>query len=544
MSAAATVPGASSAPAPRRARWTLRRRLVVTVVALLLGTTAVLAVTSTLALRTALVDQLDDQLLAAFERSEGAPRDGDDDGYRHERPDSDDAPPPFLSLAGQRTGTIGMVVDADGTVRQAGYLDADATVRTLDTAQEDALLEVPVGLRPTTTAVPGLGEFRVVAQQLPGGDVLLTGLSLAEVEATERAFLAVEAVVVVVALLVAAVVAAMVVRRSLRPLDRMAATATRVAELPLHRGEVSIAERLDDADTDPHTEVGQVGAALNRMLGHVEGALAARHASEMQVRQFVADASHELRTPLASIRGYAELVRRSPQGVPPAALHAVGRVEAESVRMSALVEDLLLLARLDAGRPLAREEVDLAGLAVDALADAHAAGPDHRWLLDVPEDGAVVLGDAPRLHQVLANLLSNARAHTPPGTTVEVRVRREPAWRGLPGSPAPLPTPGVLLEVHDDGPGIPESLQPVLFQRFTRGDSARNRAGGSTGLGLAIADAVVAAHHGVLGVRSEPGSTTFTVWLPAVPPAPHAGAHAADLDVDEPIPSPEVAPPA
>jgi len=169
--------------------------------------------------------------------------------------------------------------------------------------------------------------------------------------------------------------------------------------------------------------------------------------------------------------------------------------------MSALVEDLLLLARLDAGRPLAREEVDLAALAVDALTDAHVAGRDHRWRLDVPEEGAVVVGDAARLHQVLANLLGNARVHTPPGTTVDLRVLPEPT--------------GVRLEVHDDGPGIPADLAPVLFQRFTRGDGARNRAAGSTGLGLAIADAVVSAHHGTLTVTSTPGSTTFAAWLPS-----------------------------
>ena len=191
------------------------------------------------------------------------------------------------------------------------------------------------------------------------------------------------------------------VRRELRQLDRVAATATRVAQLPLHRGEVDLSDRVPEADTDPGTEVGKVGAALNQLLGHVENALAARQASEMQVRRFVADASHELRTPLASIRGYAELVRRVPEEVSPDVLHAVGRVESEAVRMTTLVEDLLLLARLDAGRPLEREPVDLTALAADAVADAHAAGPDHTWRLvladpaDVDDEPteALVLGD-------------------------------------------------------------------------------------------------------------------------------------------------------
>ena len=195
----------------------------------------------------------------------------------------------------------------------------------------------------------------------------------------------------------------------------MAATATRVAELPLDRGEVALAERVPDADTDPRTEVGQVGAALNRMLDHVGNALEARHASETQVRQFVADASHELRTPLAAIRGYAELSRRSREPVPDEVAHVLRRVESEAQRMTALVEDLLLLARLDAGRPLAHDPVDLTMLVVDAVSDAHAAGPGHDWQLDLPDEPVVVTGDGARLHQVLANLLANARTHTPAG---------------------------------------------------------------------------------------------------------------------------------
>jgi len=495
-----------------RAPWTLRRRLVVTVLALLLGTALALALTSTLALRSALIGQLDTQLAAASSRGWEGPEGGGDRGNDGVRalPSPDDGPrgeaepPPFLEVAGQRTGTLGMFV-VDGTVQAAGYLDDDATLRTLDTAQQAALLGVPADGEPRTVGVPDLGDYRVVGVTQASGQVLYTGLSMAEARATEAAYLAIEAVVVVLCLLVAGAVAALVVRRSLRPLDRMAATATRVSEMPLHRGEVTIPERLAPEDTDPRTEVGQVGAALNRMLGNVESALVARHASETQVRQFVADASHELRTPLASIRGYAELVRRSPEEVPESTRRAVERVESEATRMSALVEDLLLLARLDAGRPLAREEVDLAALAVDALTDAHVAGRDHRWRLDVPEEGAVVVGDAARLHQVLANLLGNARVHTPPGTTVDLRVLPEPT--------------GVRLEVHDDGPGIPADLAPVLFQRFTRGDGARNRAAGSTGLGLAIADAVVSAHHGTLTVTSTPGSTTFAAWLPSSQPA-------------------------
>ena len=236
------------------------------------------------------------------------------------------------------------------------------------------------------------------------------------------------------------------------------------------------------------------------MLGHVESALARRAASEARLRRFAADASHELRTPLAAIRGYAELARRHPGPVPDDVSHALARVEAESARMSVLVDELLLLARLDAGRPLASKPVDLTRLTIDATSDARVAGPGHRWVLELPEEPVLVRGDEPRLHQVIANLLSNAGAHTPPATTVTVQ----------------LATPDgkhVELSVTDDGPGIPAVLQPDLFDRFVRGNSTRSPACGGTGLGLAIVDAVVAAHQGGVKLTSRPGRTRFTITL-------------------------------
>jgi two-component system OmpR family sensor kinase len=261
---------------------------------------------------------------------------------------------------------------------------------------------------------------------------------------------------------------------------------------------------VPEADTDPHTEVGRVGTALNRLLDHVEESLHVRQASETQVRQFVADASHELRTPLASIRGYAEFFhRQQADGRPPSeqdVAHMLRRVEAESLRMSALVDDLLLLARLDAGRDLELGEVDLTVLVLDAVSDARVAGPGHSWAADVPPVAVLLSGDAARLHQVVANLLANVRTHTPEGTTATVRLTVE-------GGTA-------VLQVTDDGPGIPEQQQPQVFERFARGDASRSRAAGSTGLGLAIVAAVVAAHDGTVAVRSRPGETVFTVRLP------------------------------
>jgi two-component system OmpR family sensor kinase len=271
-----------------------------------------------------------------------------------------------------------------------------------------------------------------------------------------------------------------------------------VAELPLDRGEVALSVRVPDVN--PRTEVGQVGAALNRMLGHVAAALAARQASETRVRHFVADASHELRTPLTAIRGYAELTGRFRDSVPPDVAYAMRRVHSEAARMTTLVEDLLLLARLDSGRPLEQEPVDLSRLVIDAVSDAHVAARDHSWRLDLPDEPVTITGDPARLHQVLANLLANARTHTPTGTTVATSVR----------------TIGdqVAVSVVDDGPGIPAKLLPEVFDRFARGDTSRSRVAGSTGLGLAIVAAVVEAHHGGVEVASRPGHTAFTVRLP------------------------------
>lgn len=261
--------------------------------------------------------------------------------------------------------------------------------------------------------------------------------------------------------------------------------------------------RVAAADTNPRTEVGQLGIALNRMLDHIAGALSARQASETRVRQFVADASHELRTPLTAIRGYAELAQRDQHDVPEQVAHAMGRVESEAQRMTSLVEDLLLLARLDSGRPLGHEPVDLSSLAIDAVSDAHIAGPDHSWNLELPDEPVTVLGDPARLHQVLVNLLGNARTHTGPGTSVTTSIALDAAG-------------GAVLAVVDDGPGIPPELVSNVFERFARGDTSRSRKAGSTGLGLAIVDAVVKAHNGSIAVDSAPGRTEFRVHLPTV----------------------------
>ena len=511
--------GAGVTPVPRgRRSWTLRRRLVVLTVAVFAVVGGSMGVVSTIALRDTLVDTLDQRLFDSSQRAQRAQFDGprptqSTGGETTVLPGTDptgtDAtvlgPPPALDAPGQAVGTLNYSV-LDGVVR-SGYLDGDGVYRTLTTEQDAVLAAVAVDTGPDTVDLGDLGTYRVVAVTVPQDGLLVTGVAMAETTATVQRYLAGEALIVAVGIAVAALAGAGLVRRELRPLERVASTATQVSEQSLDRGAVTL-ERVPAADTVATTEVGEVGAALNRLLDHVEAALAARHESEMQVRQFVADASHELRTPLASIRGYAELVRRLPQELPPDALRALERVESESRRMTSLVEDMLLLARLDAGRAIEDVEVDLTGLAVDAVSDAHAAGPDHVWQLELGEPDendelppCTVRGDTHRLQQVLVNLLSNARVHTPAGTTVVTSVRTDGET--------------VTVRIRDDGPGIPAVLRPRLFQRFTRGDVARSPGTASTGLGMAIAQAVVTAHAGTIELDETTIGTSFTVRLPA-----------------------------
>ncbi|GAA4449562.1 sensor histidine kinase [Phytohabitans houttuyneae] len=471
----------------RRSSWSLRARLLAAVIALLAVVGLTIGVATTFAVRDYLIQQVDAQVQEEARRDVGF----------HMRGPGD----PGTVRPGQPKDTVRAVVRPGGAVsgeRADPYADRGRSDITAE--QGRALASVPVDGTIRTTELPGLGGYRVVAVKTPDGDSI-TAIPLGSVNDTVLRLVAIEVAVVGAGVLLAMSVGAFIIGRALRPLRRVAATAGRVAELPLDRGEVALSVRVPEADTDPRTEVGQVGAALNRMLGHVAAALSARQASETRVRQFVADASHELRTPLAAIRGYAEVTRRGRDEVPPDVAHALRRVESESARMTTLVDDLLLLARLDSGRPLETEPVDLSRLLVDAVSDAHVAGPEHRWRLDLPEEAVTVPGDAARLHQVVGNLLANARTHTPPGTEVTVTLR---PWDGG----------GAQVSVLDTGPGIAPELQDDVFERFARGDTSRSRAAGSTGLGLAIVAAVVDAHGGSVEVESGPGRTEFVVRLP------------------------------
>ena len=621
----------------------LRTRLVVGVLGLVLVMAAAMGALSTLTLRHTLMNRLDDQLTAASHRADvrrhGTKHDESalNDDARRSAEDAEDAEntangekreepadpssagptaapssassgqppgacetrgpdgakpvPAGLDAAGQPTGTLTLIAsgarddqndggaDLASSTVTAGYIDDDGRYQELTRAECEALLSLEANGRPVTVDIGSLGSYRVLAaKDAETGDIVITGLSMKVDNALVRTQLLIEGAIAVAGTLVVALAGRVMVRSSLAPLARVACTAERVASQPLAHGEVSIDERVPEADLGSSLEVGQVGSALNTLLGHVDEALTARQRSETQVRQFVADASHELRTPLASIRGYTELIARegADAALPEEAVHALDRVHSESLRMTRLVEDLLLLARLDAGRELRHDEVDLVGILLDAVSDAHAAGPDHTWnldlaVLDAPADLSedeledfepeppLVLGDEARLRQVMVNLLANARVHTPAGSHVTVTLTRRSAAgadggsrdgagteasagppagartstgfsakASAPGGPPARAVRGgeeLVITIADDGPGIDPEVRSRIFERFARGDASRERRTGSTGLGMSIALAIIQSHGGTLTVDSQqapegspedaPHGTAFTVTLPA-----------------------------
>ena len=457
----------------------LTSRLVLTAVLLVAVVSLLIGTVTTLALRSQLLDQLDQKTVAA---SLSAQRVLDRPGPGSEGDFGNLGPGAVVVLL--NTAPNGVVLG-----------DRNADNVALSDSQVSAFDDVPVDSQVHQVDVDGLGTFRVHAVSFRGSP-LIAGLPTDDVDDTLASLLWTEALLALLAVLAAAGVGTVVVRRQLRPLREVAATAHAVSELPLASGAIALEERVPEHLTDERTEVGRVGAALNTMLEHVEASLGARHKSEQQVRQFVADASHELRTPLTTIAGYTELARSRPDDRA-AADTALAKVEEESGRMTALVEDLLLLARLDSGRPLASETVDLTRLLVEAVSDARVLAPDHQWRLSLPEESIEVTGDEHRLHQAVTNLLTNARKYTPAGTTVTVSAH--------PGG----------FAVHDDGPGFPDDLVDHAFERFARGDVARTRAGegGGYGLGLSLVAAIATAHGGTVRLHSVPGDTTVSVQL-------------------------------
>jgi two-component system OmpR family sensor kinase len=465
----------------------LQSRLVVTAVLLVAVVALLIGTATTIALRSYLTDRLDRDVQASLGQAvqqvqSGRPLGGPGDGDSDNRPF--DGPRIDLLIGGSTSGSTSAAIHTE-----------DDGFQSVDAATAAALAAVPADGKGHDVQVPGYGEYRVSTQSTSAG-LIMVGLPSSSVDGPVSQLVLWEALVGILGIAAAAGAGTFLVRRQLAPLREVAATAHTVAELPLATGEIRLAERVPEHLTDEHTEVGQVGAALNTLLAHVESSLTARHHSEQQVRQFVADASHELRTPLTTIAGYTELARRRPDD-PGTTRTALDKVEEESARMTSMVEDLLLLARLDSGRPLERHTVDLSRLLVETVSDARVVSPDHQWRLDVPEESVEVSGDVQRLHQVVTNLLANARKYTPPGTTVTVTARPHG------------------FSVHDDGPGFPPGLAEHAFERFARGDVARTRGdAGGAGLGLALVQAIVTAHGGRVGLESRPGSTEITVDLP------------------------------
>jgi two-component system, OmpR family, sensor kinase len=478
------------------ARTPLQVKLIVAVLALVAVALALIGLASVAALDGYLVGRLDRELSQEARRLASRPP-----------PSSFAGPGPG---GGPRSPYLVQFRGADG------QLDKELENELLQEGQrpprlpdDAAWLEANSGKAVTVPATGGDGRWRVAVQpQRDGSGSVVVAASLDGIDSTIRQLRTIDLVVSLVALAVLAGLGAVIIRASLRPLVEIEQTARAIAGGDLTR---RVPER------DPRTEVGRLGRALNTMLAQIEAAFGARAASEAaarrsedRMRRFVADASHELRTPLTTIRGFAELYRQGASRDPAELDRLMARIEGQAARMGLLVEDLLLLARLDQQRPLDREPVDLLALAADAVHDARAVAPDRKIELVVGgEDGVlIVLGDDQRLRQVLANLVDNALTHTPAGSPVEVRVRTA----ALDGRP------GAAVEVVDHGPGLAPEQAERVFERFYRADPARSQPAGGTGLGLSIVAALVAVHGGTVAVDSVPGrGARFRVLLPLAP---------------------------
>jgi two-component system OmpR family sensor kinase len=482
----------------------LRARLTVVAVGLVALGLLVADVATYRQLSSFLIRRVDEQLAAAREPAFHAAAD-EGGGFQ---------PGPDVSLP---SGSYVQVLDASGSVVRARVLGY--------TPQGVQPVALPDGLaqsEPVTFSAsnPEGIDFRVQATSLgPSGGALVVAIPLTDVEFTLRRLLLLEALVGLIVLSVVALVASRLVRVGLRPLKDIERTAGAIAAGDLSR-------RVEP--TDERTEIGRLGIALNAMLAQIEVAFEERRASESRLRRFIADASHELRTPLTSIRGYAELFRRGASSRPEDLAKSMARIEAEAGRMGILVDDLLLLARLDQGRPLRREHLDLVRVVGESVDAARAIEPDRPIQLEAPA-AIALLGDEGRLRQVVDNLLDNVRVHTPAATPAHVRITAE----------ADI----AVVEVADQGEGMPADVADRIFERFFRGDPARSRDTGGAGLGLSIVAAILEAHGGTVEVGERPGGgSLFTVRLPLGETAPGSEATGDEASA-QPEAQPEAIPP-
>ena len=401
-------------------------------------------------------------------------------------------------------GTVAELLNRDGSVAKTKVVTSG-----FGTTSSPVTPELPKSLpssKQDTPADPftvegsdGKTQFRVTdwPEGRFGGQYVVLAVPLTEMQSTLSGLLLLEALISLGVVAGTAILALVIIQVGLRPLRRMGAVAGDIAAGDLSR-------RVEPAT--PRTEIGRLGLALNAMLSQIEAAFAQRTASERRLRRFIADASHELRTPLTSIRGYSEMLRRGASESPADSDVARRRIEEESVRMSTLVDDMLLIARLDQGRPLEMKQVDLQGIARDAVDDARAVAPQREITLSASEP-VVVSGDDTRLRQVLGNLVRNALVHTPPRTPIEVSVTTEDSV--------------ARVSVADHGPGLRAEDRDRIFEAFYRADPSRSRDSGGAGLGLSIVTAVVAAHGGHVRVKeTSGGGATFEVELPLASQAP------------------------
>jgi two-component system OmpR family sensor kinase len=466
----------------------LRARLLAAVLALTAVGLVLLGGITYVQQRSFELDRLDDQVRAAPPAVAAALRAQGVDGSVPRSPPQG-RPPGEAPGSGLPAGTYGESRDPDGTVVGAYVFRYDQDI----TADPKLPRDIPLGRVFTVSGENGdSNTYRVFAERdLRGERITVVAAPLGEIDERLSRLLIAESMVIAAILLVLGVVAWAVVRVGLLPLDRMSHTAGAIAGGDLsHRVE----------STDPRTEVGRLGIALNAMLDRLEQAFSQRQASEDRLRRFLADASHELRTPLASIRGYAELFRMGAARDPAEVEKAMRRIEDETARMGVLVEDLLMLARLDEIAEAPHRPVNLTVLAEDAVSDARATAPDREIALEA-DAGTTVLGDAHQLRQVLGNLLRNALVHTPAGTDIEVSLRNGDGR--------------VRLSVRDHGPGLPTGDAEALFERFWRAEGGRERGRAGAGLGLAIVAAIVDAHGGEVGAANAPnGGALFSVELP------------------------------
>ncbi len=475
-------------------RLSLRTRLVLGLLVLAAAGLVVADVVTYKSQESFLLDQTDQTLQADHQLAEqyqqGGPGPGPDGQQRR------DVPPGFV---------IELINPNTGKIAQGPFVNPLPGTKAppLPKLPSKISLSAPTEHEPdylrylTVPAVSGGDRYRVRASLDPGSSALLVfAVSLHSVDASLHRLFLIEVIVTLAVLGALVLLALWVVRVALRPLREIEQTAAAI-------GAGDLSRRVEY--TAPNTEIGRLGLALNAMLGQIERAFKAREASEARLRRFVADASHELRTPLAAVRAYAELFRRGAASRPDDLERAMGGIGRESERMSLLVEDLLLLARLDEGRPLEREPVHLEEVVGEAVETARTVEPSRP--IDLAAEPAVVLGDRDRLRQVVDNLLANVRAHTPAGAPVHVRVSRN-------GTNA-------VLEVEDSGPGLSAEEVEQVFERFHRGDPSRARSSGGVGLGLSIVSAVAEAHGGTATAHSEPGQgSTFVVSLPLLETGP------------------------